>query len=322
MNNNQLRLSNYNYDASTLLDRVRELFARDETLLGDALIRSVLLQVPGVGKQHVLTRVDVLPKDVAGDVPELLDYGSILFVRETVTKDLLLDRLQLLSEKRFQIGEYTLTSTGMGFQDNYEHSRNSYSDWPCTVFQVSFGSVQLPHEPLLHPTLRSYSSTHDAIQKFLDLDTFNGQSDGRLGHILLALPNCNARIETLSLSNQRLDVRIVGVTPPSALKITVGYKQGKESDVLEQSLHTHTATFQLAFAPKEIGIWLVAHAGFLADFHSENEHHAHGAKAILPKNSENTAIDFPLTELGELSSLATDAIPETRRVVILTASER
>ncbi len=319
MNNTQLRLSNYNYDSAALLVRVRELFVRDDKLLGDALIRSVLQEVPGAGKQQVLTRIDILPRDATADGPELLDYGSILFVRETITKGVLLDRLQLLSEKRFEIANYPLASSGMGFQDNYEHSRNSYSDWPCTVFQISFGSVQISYEPLLHPTLKSFSSTYDAIQKFLHLDTFNGQSDGRLGHLLLVVPNCNARIETLALSTRRLDVTVAGVAPPSSLKLTASYKRGKQSDVLEKSLDSYASTFQLAFAPKEIGIWLVSHTGFLADFHSENEHHAQGAKAILPKKSESMSIEIPLTELGELPGLAIHAIPETRRVVILTA---
>jgi DNA-directed RNA polymerase specialized sigma24 family protein len=39
----------------------------------------------------------------------------------------LLDRLGLLADKRFHIGEYNLTSTGIGFHDTYEPSRNPYS---------------------------------------------------------------------------------------------------------------------------------------------------------------------------------------------------
>src|SRR5215469_15942553 len=163
MNTNQLQLSHYNYDAATLVNRVRELFERDASLLGDVLVRSALIRPPGSAIQHVLTRIDVLPKDALVEEPQLLDYNSILFVKETITKDALLSRLELLSEKRFQVGEHSLNSTGPGFHDTYEHGRNSYSDWPCILFQVSFGSVQLSYEPLLHPTLKSFSSTYDAV---------------------------------------------------------------------------------------------------------------------------------------------------------------
>ena len=80
MKNKHLRLSNYNYDAATFLERVQDLFARDNALLGDAVIRAVLQDVPGAGKQQVLTRIDVLPKEALPGPPEVLDYGPIVFV--------------------------------------------------------------------------------------------------------------------------------------------------------------------------------------------------------------------------------------------------
>jgi nucleoside phosphorylase len=319
MNSGQLRLSNYNYDATVLLERVRVLFDRDDHLLGDAIIRSVLVDVSESGKQHAITRIDILPKGVSLDEPELSDYGTILFVKEPLGRSALLARLELLSEKRIQIGEYTLTSAGIGFRDTYEPNRSSYSEWPCTVFDISFGSVQLCYEPLLHPTLKSFPSTYDAVQKFFKFDVFNGQSDGRLGHIQLAIPNLNARIETLSLTDNRLNVGISGAAPPASLKLSVSYKSARQSEIVEGPLVNGTATFRLAFQPREISIWLVSRSGFVADFHTENEHHSVGGEAILPKDPEAIPLDMPAISLGEMPSLTMVAVDETRRVVILTA---
>lgn len=303
MNLSQLRLSNYNYDAPALLGRIRQLFERDAGLLGDGIIRSALVRGPASEIQHVLTRIDVLPKGVTADCPELLDYGTILFVREPVTRDVLLERLEMLSAKQFQIAQYNLASNALGFRDTYEHSCNSYSDWPCTVFHISFGSTQFSDEPLLHPNLKSFSSTSDAIREFLKFGAFNGQSDGRLGGILLAIPNLNARIQDLSLSRQRLDVKASGAAPPTSLKICVSYRGTEKSDVLEKALETNSATFQLKCTPREIDIWLLSRTGFLADFHTENEHYTQGVKAILPKAPAVEPLDAALIDLAAIPSL-------------------
>ncbi len=318
MNSGELRTSNYNYDATALLGRVRGLFERDDELLGCAVMRAVLADTPGLGKQHVMTRIDILPKTVVPDSPELLDYGTVLFVKEVLSRETMLNRLATLSEKRFQIGEQIITSASLGFHDTYEHSRNSYSDWPCTLFDISFGHAQLSYEPLLHPTLESFSSTYDAIQKFLKLDSFNGQSDSRLGHLQIVIPNLNARIETLTLARDRLNVRVVGVAPPGSIKVSVTYKNGKKAETIEKRLHLREATFHLKFSPNELGIWLVSMNGFLADFHTENQYHPVGANALLPKHRGDQVLGLPVIDPGE--NLARNVIvSETHRVVILTA---
>ncbi len=94
MTSGELRISNYNYDARTLLERVRTLFDRDDRLLGDVVMRSVLASVPASGKQHVMTRIEILPKAVPLDPPELLDYGTILFFRDSFSREELLSRLR------------------------------------------------------------------------------------------------------------------------------------------------------------------------------------------------------------------------------------
>jgi Predicted nucleotide-binding protein containing TIR-like domain len=303
MNRQELHTSNYNYDATAFFQRVRDLFTRDEHLLGCAIQRSALITAARGEVQHIITRLDVLPKSAAGDSAEMLDYETLLFVKETLDQQSLLNRLNLLSEKCFQVGDRTFRSTGVGFSDRYEPSRNSYSDWPARIFDISFGSVQITYEPLLHPNLKSFSTTSDAIREFFQFDQFNGSSDSRLGHIQLCLPNLNARIESLDLTENRLKVTIRGAAAPESLKLSVSCRNEAESKTIERRLDGREPTFELPFSPSELQLWLISLQSFLADFHDENHYRSAGANAVLPKQKQSSyalqsvsGIDIPITE--------------------------
>jgi Predicted nucleotide-binding protein containing TIR-like domain len=292
MNDQELRTSNYNYDAATLLQRVRDLFARDAELLGSAIQRSALMRVAGTDPQHVITRIDVLPKSIATNSAEILDYGSVMFVSEILDRENLLSRLSRLSEKCFQAGEHLVRSTAMGFSDRYEASRSTYSDWPSRIFDISFGSVQLPYEPLLHSRLKAFSSSYDAVREFLKFDSFNGSSDGRLGHIQMCIPNLNARLERLDLTGGRLTVNIDGAARHESLKLSLNCKNEQESKAVERILDEGATIFELPFSPIELQLWLISVEGYLADFHDENLHRSDGANPILPKPKQRIQYDF------------------------------
>jgi diguanylate cyclase (GGDEF)-like protein len=218
-----------------------------------------------------------------------VDYGSLLFMTETISRDELLVRLHGLSERQFTVGDETLVSSGTGFCDRYEPSRSSYSDWPCRVFDISFGSVQLSSEALLHPIHKAYSSAFDAIQEFFELDTFNGSSDSRLGHIQVCVPNFNARIERLEFVTNRLRVVVGGVATPDSLKLSVSYKTEENSETVEKELDQGESTIDLSFFPDKLTTFLISKLGFLADFHDENQHYSTGANPVLPKTKQQPA---------------------------------
>ena len=316
MNGEELRTSNYNYDVSALLQRVEHLFARDAQLLGSALQRSALMRVPGADPQHVITRIDVLPKSSAASTPEILDYGSVKFVSETLDRETLLSRLSLLREKGFQIGEQMVSSTGMGFSDRYEPSRSSYSDWPSRIFDISFGSVQLAYEPLLHATLPAFSSSYDAIREFMKFENFNGSSDGRLGHIQMCVPNLNARIERLDLKGGRLTVAVSGAARPESLKLSLNCKNEENSSVTEKKLTAAETTFELPFSPTELQLWLISAEGYLADFHDENLSRSTGANAILPKPKQRAVYEFDSLSPADLLSTETSIARPTQVFIV------
>lgn len=296
MKSDELRVWNANYDGAGLIARVRDLLDRDIGLLGDVVQRSVLVksqQINPTEFEHAITRIDVLGKCASPTQSKSVDYGNVLFVTETITTDMLLTRLSELREKQFTVGNQTFISSGVGFSDRYEASRNSYCDWPCRVFDVSFGSVQLSYESLLHPVHKAYSSVLEAIQEFLEFERFNGSSDSRLGHVQICVPNFNARIEKLDLADSRLRIVVEGAAPPGSLKLALNYGVDEKSVNIDKELVDHEVTIDLSFVPHKLTTFLISRVGFLADFHEENQHYSTGANPVLPKTKEQQALWAP-----------------------------
>lgn len=309
MTSDELRVWNANYDGAALIARVRSLLDRDVGLLGDVVQRSVLVksqQINPTEFQHAITRIDVLAKSVPPGQSKSVDYGNVLFVTETITTDMLLTRLTALKEKQFTVGIHTLISSGVGFSDRYEASRHSYCDWPCRVFDVSFGSVQLSYESLLHPVHKAYSSVLEAIQEFVEFERFNGSSDSRLGHVQICVPNFNARIEKLDLADSQLRIVVAGAAPPGSLKLALNYGIDEKSVNIDKEFVGREVTIDLTFTPQKLTSFLISRDGFLADFHEENQHYSTGANPVLPKTKEQQALWAPNWSPLETTFLSTD----------------
>lgn len=293
------------------------LLVRDDKLLGHVVLRSALVRPSGTELQHAITRIELLPKSRDAAVPMIADYGRLLFVRECLSKEALLARMALLSERQFQVGEFKLTSTtGIGYSDRLEPSTLDSAP-PRTIFDIYFGHTQLMYEPLLHAKLKSFSSTSDAIQEYLEFPDFNGFSDVRLGKIQLAVPNLNARIDKLFLNDCHLHVYVNAIVPFESLKITLSYSGAGSKHVSEKTLASNEVVFDLEFPATELQVWLISLQGFVADFHTENVHHSTGANAVLPKNEEMTFSQLPSSSTPPAVLMTTKAA--RRRAVILTA---
>jgi predicted nucleotide-binding protein len=313
----QLHISNANYNATQFLTRIQDLFLRDKDLLGGVTQQAALVRTDGGELQHVITKIDVHSRSEAAAVPEVLDYGSLVFVREQLTTENLLTRLQGLSEKQFAVGEWTVKSTGLGFNDYYEPSHNSYYDWPCTVFQIAFHKAQFSFEPLIHPRLKSFPSAYEAVGRLLGFKQFNDSSDARLGSIVLCVPNFNARLERLSLKGKKLIVEVAGAASPASLKLDGSYKNETEAASLEKQLDSRDPVLDLSFVPSVLNLYLISTEGFIADFHDENEYFSRGANAVLPKRPARApAPIFGINAPDEVETLPAD-IATSKRVFVI-----
>jgi hypothetical protein len=287
----ELRTSNSNYNAESFLARMAALLHRDKHLLGSVVQRSVLSIIRGLEPQHVVTRIDVLPKAADPGGARLLDYGNLIFSREVLDQAELLNRFQLLSTNKFRVLEHEISAAGLGFSDRYQPSHSQRSEWPVTVFTISFASpAQLTHEPLLHSELQSFASPFEAIGRFLELPGFTSSSDSLLHQITLNIPNLNARIERLKLSQGDLDMVVGGPASPNSLKVDISYKDSRQAASVSRLLEGRNTAFKLAFVPTALNLWLISTEGFLADFHEENEHYSSGANSVLPKQEVPTLL--------------------------------
>ena len=280
-------------------------------------MQSALLRTENNELQHVISKIDVLSRSDDNPVPEIKDYGSLVFVRELLTQDGLLTRLQGFLEKQFVVGEWTVKATGLGFSDHYEPSHNSYCDWPCTVFQISFDRAQLSFEPLIHPNLKSYRSPYAAIGEILRFKQFNESSDSRLGSIVLCVPNFNARMEHLSLKGHQLTVEIAGPASPVSLKLDGTYKNETEAASIEKRLDSKKTVLDLSFVPFELNLWLISTEGFIADFHDENAYFSRGANAVLRKKPPGSPTTiWGVNSPDEDATFLGDAEPPNRVFII------
>ncbi len=310
-----LRLSNYNYDAATFYSRVETLIERDAHWFGQIIQRTALSRTPDGQVQHVISRIDVKPKTAAREPTNTIDYGELIFVVEELSKDILLSRLSALSERHFSASTWPLVGSSIGFSDRYEPSQNEYSGWPCWVFDVSLGSVQVTHEPLLHPSLKSYPSAFAAIKEILRFGVFHDSSDARLGHILVTIPNPTARFGHISIAGSTLKIGFDANAKWDSLKLSVHYKNRDRDASFEQDLSANEVSIPLAFVPTEINLWLISRDGFIADFHQENEAYSRGANAALPKQKLPERDPFHLGEF--FTHEPTNSFATGRRVFLI-----
>jgi AbiJ N-terminal domain 3/TIR domain len=315
MNYFELRPSNANYSASDFLSRIDALFHRDTGFIGPIVQRSALVRSATGQIEHNITKIEVLPHPSALPRPDVLDYGPMLFVTEHLERSALFERLKRLSEKEFTVGAHRLTTPGSGFSDRYEASANAYSSWPYRLFDVSFSSSQLYYGDLLHPDLKSFASASAAIREILELNDFHESSDGRVGHILLYMPNLNARLGRLVLKENRLYVPVEARAKRASLKLDINYKGEAETKSLSLACPDQgDAVFELSFTPTELQLWLVSREGFLADFHDENEYYSRGSNPVLLKRPVRTEIldssDFFLPDATSSVAFGISSLPQ------------
>jgi len=284
MNFPELRPSNANYSAGEYVSRIAALFVRDDHLLGRIVQRSALSRSTAGQIEHIVTKIDVLDASASPPPAGVWDYESALFISENLDRETLFQRLDGISNKRtLAAGEHVVTSSGLGFSDRYEAGGNSYCDWPCRVFSAYFSSAQVSFEPLVHPDLKTLSSAFEGVREFLSFPDFN-DNDGRKGHVLLCVPNFNARLGRLALRGSRLQIPVDARIDRASLKLDVSYKaNGQARSMSIRCDDKEQFAIDLEFTPAEMRLWLISTQGFLADFHEENEYYATGQNPVLAK---------------------------------------
>jgi hypothetical protein len=284
------KLRDSNYKLPELLKKIRRLIKRDGALLGDVLQRTVVFKRDGKAAEHAITRIDILGKGERAFDPRAWseaerDYGQIRFIQERIQIERLLTRLKKLSTAKFSVKRTNFTFPTVSYCQNDFHPRNNeYSDWAGTLFDIGVGAVNtyFVHETLLHRYLPTYDTEHQAAGEFLGWRNFSA-NDGRLGHIMLFIPNYNARIELSTLEKENLRIEVNASVPFDSLVLELDWSDGVRNDRKRIILDSAAQMVPLKFAPTVLNVWLKSREGDVFDYLKDNSYWARGANAVLPR---------------------------------------
>ncbi|MBZ5506930.1 MAG: toll/interleukin-1 receptor domain-containing protein [Acidobacteriia bacterium] len=282
-------LRDYNYKVPQLLKKLRTLLRRDPWL-DIAFQRSVILKRKGQPCQHALTRIDFVRGN--GDIVQETqhDYQQIRFISERLAPETVLARLKRLQELRFTAGRTSIkVPQSPGLSDDYQPRDNEYSEWPGTHFDVSLeSSIYLSQDTLADSVLQTYESEYEAAREFMSLSNLSSH-DGRLGHLLIFVPNYNARIKGLTLSGRILSIMIEASGAFSDLVLDIHYSHERRNKRASLPVNSLTEVIEFEFDPTILNIWLKSRKGYWLDYHKETPDWSVGANRVLPKSSPNRA---------------------------------
>jgi hypothetical protein len=96
------------YSTAELVPKVKEIFAQNGNLSGDAVQRSVIYEDYQKTFQHCITRIDVLGKGESPPEPGLTDYRFLLLRLEVLKPEDLFCRLTELTDSQFTSGKESI----------------------------------------------------------------------------------------------------------------------------------------------------------------------------------------------------------------------
>jgi predicted nucleotide-binding protein len=183
-------------------------------------------------------------------------------------------------------------------------SNNKYGKLPGTLFEISLNDVQLPRKELVDPSLPYYTSPVPLIRKFLDLPEMN-ELDGRLGHVLLYIPNFKAQLAGLLLKRQRLEIRMKSTIPWDSLVLKINYSNDSNNESETVIPKKDREIINLKFLPTALNVLLLTQQGEQIDYQEESPYHARGINSVLPKAAAAQTPQFvfgstPLDDIAEI----------------------
>jgi Caspase domain len=272
---------------------------RDKDWLTIAVQRSVILKRKGQAQQHAITRIDFLGSNDFIPKEEQRRYEQIVFLAERLPPDRAIRRLKRLQDLSFITGKTSLKfQQAPTFHDDYRPRNNEYHEWPGTQFYGSLeSSVYLSSGTLSDRVLPTYESEHAAVADFLDLPKFSS-NDGRLGQIVIFVPNFNGRIGSLRISKDQLTVTIDTQRSFDDFILDVDYSAGDITKKVSKPISFLNETIDLNFVPTKLNMWLKSRSGYFLDYHTETPDWSIGVDRVLTRSERSDNFGFtPLDDL-------------------------
>jgi len=209
-------------------------------------------------------------------------YDHITLVEESIPAS------DLLNALRNCVGQpFALAGAGGVLSENGNYqmlgSGNAFTDFlPCYRVDLSFKNrpnLDWSH-PLLRYALPPYSGVEDAIRQWLPIRPFHGNSDGRIGQVILAVPIVGPHLGDLQVDERTLHVGFH--EPTGGLELKMICRAGNVTTKRDSKpVHGNKLTLEIDPEADAIDLWLVDEQTKVLDFYSENSYQCSRPRRVL-----------------------------------------
>jgi hypothetical protein len=174
-------------------------------------------------------------------------------------------------------------------------SKNEYSDLPGYLYQSSYGGAQvsfgsLSIDPLVDYSLPSYPNALEAMRQWIGLAEFYYQSDARIGCVLIFMPECRARFESIVRSGAVLSVRTKQTSDLRLeLRVSGGWKRPRGYTSISLPISDSSVELEIPYEALGVDLWIVGPRGNVFDYHREEKLWSLGQERILRPRLEEPA---------------------------------
>src|SRR3990172_10228525 len=219
-------------------------------------------------------------------------YADALLIEKWILPEEIISTLTEIIDNTFAF-DHDLIDFGLT-TENWERERlpsgNDYLAFPSELYQIrSSRQVYYSGDILLSYNSPVYPSIYDAIREWCHLRGFHGHGDGRLGSIIIIMPQCSARFETLASSPDAVTASIK-IEDEKLMNLRVkgtwsfpGEIYKFDAPVTGSSVIIERPNRE---TPDSIAFWLIGPDDRIFDFHRETRYWNMGQTRILQFNAD------------------------------------
>ncbi len=283
----------YNLKNEDVLKRVESLVQSNGKYYETARIRCVAVQAPDGTWSSLIAHAAVYPLNLSPIKSRSFIYEQtkVALLEGWIAPKDLVSYLGKITETSFSIPESELPFSGNPAQFralSKLHNQNDHSIYPGIEFRMDGQRPQfyISNEPLLSfgTEIPFYPEIDAAVKSWLSMPNFHGlSSDGRLGGMLLFLPECRARISKVRRVGQSLQIEISGEeTKALTLHIKGSWQAKGKLESFDVKVTTDLIEIPSEGA-EEYQLFLIGNDNYVYDYVQETTFYATGAGRLLEK---------------------------------------
>jgi hypothetical protein len=244
---------------------------------------------------HLLTMIQPCVGDRGPGREGNRQYPNVALLEEFVEPRELVSYLKALRDNTARVGKELLDRAGDGvFKESHDHpGYNRYSEYPGRLYLTTGRPNHIFNvEHLLAPGQPYYPDLSQAIREWTGAPVRIGTADGYIGSVLLFLPECSARIQSLVRDEDAINVTLaLGPTAVKDLRLIGGWQEGDTWRRFDELVNHSEPNLRLS-VPRSAGalnIHLIGGSGRWYDYHLEDRRGHVGQQRVLDSSGTQAA---------------------------------